>query len=245
MKKLRILALVHKHLVPPDDTEGVDVVNAEWKMEFDVTVTLEGEGHEVLVAGVHDDLTPIRSSIDEFRPDIVFNLLEGFADINTFDQNVVSFLELLRIPYTGCNPRGLILARDKSLGKKLLTYHRVPVPDFSRCHPPAFILNPSALVSPSYTDDIFLPRDPWKEPETHAGGSRTCRTAGRLCSLPRLPAHCPCIRTAGPLPFRSPGHAGASSRASSGDRSSCMWDSRHSRAREHPLPGHGETVRCL
>jgi D-alanine-D-alanine ligase len=130
MKNLRILALVHKHLVPPDDTTGVDVVNAEWKMEFDVSVTLEGEGHEVLVAGVHDDLTPIRSSIDEFKPDIVFNLLEGFADINTFDQNVVSFLELLRIPYTGCNPRGLILARDKSLGKKLLTYHRVPVPDF-------------------------------------------------------------------------------------------------------------------
>ena len=116
MKKLRVLALVHKHLVPPDDTAGVDVVNAEWKMEFDVTVTLEGEGHEVLVAGVHDDLTPIRSSIDGFKPDIVFNLLEGFADINTFDQNVVSFLELLRIPYTGCNPRGLILARDKSLG---------------------------------------------------------------------------------------------------------------------------------
>jgi hypothetical protein len=129
MKKLRILALVHKHLVPPQDTMGVDVVNAEWKMEFDVTVTLEGEGHEILVAGVHDDLTPIRSSVDEFKPDIVFNLLEGFADINTFDQNVVSFLELLRIPYTGCNPRGLILARDKS-PVKLLTYHRVP----SRLH---------------------------------------------------------------------------------------------------------------
>jgi len=131
MKKLRILALVHKHLVPPDDTTDVDVVNAEWKMEFDVTVTLEGSGHEVTIVGVHDDLSAIRSSVESFRPDIVFNLLEGFADINTFDQNVVSFLELLRIPYTGCNPRGLILARDKSLSKKLLTYHRVPVPDFT------------------------------------------------------------------------------------------------------------------
>jgi D-alanine-D-alanine ligase len=131
MKKLRILALVHKHLVPPDDVTGVDVVNAEWKMEFDVTVTLEGCGHEVTIVGVHDDLSAIRSSVESFRPDIVFNLLEGFADINTFDQNVVSFLELLRIPYTGCNPRGLILARDKSLCKKLLTYHRVPVPDFA------------------------------------------------------------------------------------------------------------------
>jgi D-alanine-D-alanine ligase len=131
MKKLRILALVHEHLVPPYDTTGVDVVNAEWKMEFDVTVTLEGCGHEVTIVGVHDDLSAIRTSVESFKPDIVFNLLEGFADINTFDQNVVSFLELLRIPYTGCNPRGLILARDKSLCKKLLTYHRVPVPDFT------------------------------------------------------------------------------------------------------------------
>ena len=130
MRKLRILALVHKHLVPPEDTTGVDVVNAEWKMEFDVTVTLVERGHEVRTVGVHDDLTPARAAIEDFRPDIVFNLLEGFADINTFDQNVVSYLELLGIPYTGCNPRGLILARDKSLGRKLLTYHRLPAPDF-------------------------------------------------------------------------------------------------------------------
>ena len=55
----------------------------------------------------------------------------AFAGITTFDQNVVSYLELLRLRYTGCNPRGLILARDKALSKKLLAYHRIPVPDFS------------------------------------------------------------------------------------------------------------------
>ena len=47
-----------------------------------------------------------------------------------FDQNVVSYLELLRVPYTGCNPRGLTLSRDKALAKKLMAYHRIPVPDF-------------------------------------------------------------------------------------------------------------------
>ena len=36
----------------------------------------------------------------------------------------------MRVPYTGCNSRGLVLARDKSLTKKILAYHRVPVPDF-------------------------------------------------------------------------------------------------------------------
>jgi D-alanine-D-alanine ligase len=131
MKKMRVLALVHKHLVPPAYTEGLDVINAEWKMEFDVTSTLEEIGHEVKVVGVHDDLGAIRSAVEEFKPDLLFNLLEAFADITTFDQNVVSYLELLRLPYTGCNPRGLTLARDKSLSKKLLAYHRIPVPEFT------------------------------------------------------------------------------------------------------------------
>jgi D-alanine-D-alanine ligase len=57
-------------------------------------------------------------------------MLEEFHSNMLFDQNVVSLLELLRVPYTGCNPRGLILARSKSLSKKLLAYHRIPVPDF-------------------------------------------------------------------------------------------------------------------
>ena len=130
MRPLRILALVHKHLVPPADTTNVDVINAEWKMEFDVTSTLELLGHEVKIVGIKDDLGVIRAAAEEFKPQIVFNLLENFADVTTFDQNVVSYLELLRLPYTGCNPRGLTLARDKSLSKKLLAYHRIPVPDF-------------------------------------------------------------------------------------------------------------------
>ena len=101
MRPTRILALVHKHLVPPDETTGIDTVNAEWKMEYDVIVTLQERDHEVRVLGIHDDLTDIRRTIEEFKPQIVFNLMEAFAGITTFDQNVVSYLELLRIPYTG------------------------------------------------------------------------------------------------------------------------------------------------
>ena len=44
---------------------------------------------------------------------------------------MASLLELLRVPYTGCNPRGLMLARGKDLSKKLLHYHRIPVPAFA------------------------------------------------------------------------------------------------------------------
>ena len=131
MKKLRILALVHDHLVPPDDTAGIDILEADWKMEYDVIETLREVGHDVRVLGINDDLMPIRRAAEEFRPQIVLNLMEAFAGVTTFDQNVVSYLELLRLAYTGCNPRGLILARDKALSKKLLAYHRIPVPDFT------------------------------------------------------------------------------------------------------------------
>ncbi|MDP2389858.1 MAG: ATP-grasp domain-containing protein, partial [Acidobacteriota bacterium] len=97
---------------------------------YDVVRTLKVLGHEVRVIGVHDDLTPIRATMDDFKPTITFNLMEAFDDVVVFDQNVVSYLELLKVPYTGCNPRGLTLSRDKGLAKKLMAYHRIPVPDF-------------------------------------------------------------------------------------------------------------------
>jgi D-alanine-D-alanine ligase len=129
--KLRVLALVHRHLIPPDTIpEGTDIVSAPWRTEYDVITTLRALGHEVQALGVHDDLGELRRASSEWKPHIAFNLLEGFDDVTIFDQNVVSHLELLKLPYTGCNPRGLLIARDKSLSKKLLAYHRVPVPEF-------------------------------------------------------------------------------------------------------------------
>lgn len=132
MKPLRILALMHPELVPPDSREGLSAQEAfEGKTEYDVVHTLRGIGHEVRPLGVQYELLPIRDAIEQMQPHVVFNLLEEFHGEAIFDQNVVSFLELLRAPYTGCNPRGLILSRGKALSKKLVAYHRIRVPDFA------------------------------------------------------------------------------------------------------------------
>src|SRR5438067_12562580 len=131
VNKLRVLALVHRHLIPPEKVEeGTDITSAPWRTEFDVISTLTAMGHEVKPLGVHDDLGEIRRLVTEWKPHIAVHLVEGFDDITIFDQNVVSHLELLKLAYTGCNPRGLLMARDKSLSKKLLAYHRIPVPEF-------------------------------------------------------------------------------------------------------------------
>jgi len=132
MRKQRALVVVHASLVPPDSLEGhSDKEIDEWRTEYDVTSTLKARGHEVRCLGVLDSLTELRSAIAEWRPEVVFNLLEEFGGIVTYDQHVVAFLELMRQPYTGCNPRGLLLSRDKSLCKQLLAFHRVPTPQFT------------------------------------------------------------------------------------------------------------------
>jgi D-alanine-D-alanine ligase len=97
---------------------------------------------------VHDDLGDIRRAATDWKPHIAFNLLEGFDDISIFDQNVVSHLELLKLSYTGCNPRGLLLSRDKALSKKLLAYHRIPVPEFEVCRIGRPIRRPKRLPFP-------------------------------------------------------------------------------------------------
>lgn len=131
MKKLRVMMVVHYTLVPPDDLhDKTDPRMEKFRTEYDVKNALINIGHEVQVVGVYDDLAPIRKMNEEWKPHIVFNLLEDFAGNSAFDYYVVSYFEMMQIPYTGCNPRGLLLARDKALTKMILTYHRISGPDF-------------------------------------------------------------------------------------------------------------------
>jgi D-alanine-D-alanine ligase len=130
-RKLRVLTLVHETLVPPEGADAQKAAQAEWKTEFDVATALRDLGHEVRVLGMGGDLAPLRSAVNDFRPQIAFNLVEAFDGVSIWDANVVAYLELLKVPYTGCNSRGLVLARDKALAKKVLSYHRLPLADFA------------------------------------------------------------------------------------------------------------------
>lgn len=129
---MKVLLLVHPSLIPPDNVKKseIDPEFTEWITEYDVLTTLRSNGHNVEILGIDENLGPIRTKIFEFQPDIVFNLLEEFQGEAIFDQNVVSYLELLRMPYTGSNPKGLIIGRDKALSKKILSFHKIHTPKF-------------------------------------------------------------------------------------------------------------------
>lgn len=131
MSKLRVLMLTHTNLIPPDDIKDRnDPRLNDCRSEYDVKTALLHLGHEVRVIGIEDDITPIRKSIEEWHPHIAFNMMEAFANDGALDYYIVSYLDMVGLPYTGCNPRGMLLARDKSLSKKLLSYHRIRVPKF-------------------------------------------------------------------------------------------------------------------
>jgi D-alanine-D-alanine ligase len=161
MKTLRVLVLTHETLVPPEDASGYTAQQVdEWRTEYDVITSLKAMGHEVRVLGMGDNLAELRSVITDWQPDISFNLLEEFQGIVTYDQYVVAFLELMRQPYTGCNPRGMMISRDKALSKQILAYHRIPTAKFALLPRNRRYREPSRLKFPlfvkSATEDASL-----------------------------------------------------------------------------------------
>jgi len=137
MKKYRILLIVHEQLVPPDDLTGKteDEID-EWRSEYNVMSTLINLGHDVRVLGIGDRLKELRETVRDWKPHVVFNLLDEFSGIVSYDHYIVAYLELMRQPYTGCNPRGMMLSRDKVLTKQVLAWHRIATPAFRLfpCH---------------------------------------------------------------------------------------------------------------
>ncbi len=132
MKKLTVAVVMLKDYLPPDTIEGLpDKVIAPLKTEYDVLVTLRDMGHQAHAVGLYDDLGELRSALREIKPDVVFNLLEEFHGFNLYMPFVLGYLELLRQPYTGCNPYALMLTHNKGQVKKILKYHRVRTPEFT------------------------------------------------------------------------------------------------------------------
>jgi D-alanine-D-alanine ligase len=154
-KKLRIIVLVHEDLVPPETLEGLtEKEKLEVKTEFDVITTLKKMGHEVFPIGLYNQLNVIGNALLEHKPHIAFNLLEEFHGYPLYDQHVVSYLELMKQAYTGCNPRGMTLAHDKALTKMILAYHRIPVPNFAVFPMNRKIKRPKRLTFPLLVKSI-------------------------------------------------------------------------------------------
>jgi len=129
MKKFRVALLANlKANAPIFDgmaEDQWDDLDSEKTINSLVTAIRAGGNYCEFFEG---DITVI-DSLAEYKPEICFNICEGhFGDSR--EAQIPSLLEMLRIPYTGSKVMTLSLALDKSMTKRVLSYHELPTPAF-------------------------------------------------------------------------------------------------------------------
>jgi D-alanine-D-alanine ligase len=130
-KKLKVLVLFDG--ISPtkiDQDLSKEMKTEDWKTEANVMAALGTLSYTAEHLAIFDDLDLVRQKLETFAPDILFNLVEQFKNNPGFDQNIVSLLEMQGIPFTGCGATGLTLCKHKGISKKILSYHRIHVPNF-------------------------------------------------------------------------------------------------------------------
>lgn len=130
-KKLKVLALFDA-IAPTriDQDLTAELQTDDWKTEANVLAALGELQHTVEHLAIFDDLDLLRQKLQSFSPDVIFNLADQFKNNRSFDQNIVSFLEMHGVSFTGCGSTGLTLCKHKGISKKILGYHRIKVPEF-------------------------------------------------------------------------------------------------------------------
>jgi D-alanine-D-alanine ligase len=139
------------------DTVHPDWGDAEYKREvearveeaeYDVARALMAKKHDVLLVGVREELGPMLARIAEFGPQLVFNGCEAFRGHARHEYGLAAVLEMHGYRYTGSSPTALVVARNKSLTKKVLAYHGIRVPAFAEFRPGEKPVRPSELRFP-------------------------------------------------------------------------------------------------
>jgi D-alanine-D-alanine ligase len=138
MSKLKVVVLFDRVLVdegedaaPPSDKPPVVRTLDKKEVEQEVAEALTRLGHEAVLYEL-DGTQKSLLGLARADCDLIFNLVESFADDDTADFKVAAFLELLGRKYTGSGPHGLMLAQDKAIAKKIFAFHGIHTPTFAK-----------------------------------------------------------------------------------------------------------------
>ena len=108
--------------------ESVDAPKGRRKTDVqEVAAVLRKAEHEVVGLAV-DGTSECLRVLAQAQADLVFNLVESFGGDDTKEPQVAGYYDLLGLRYTGSGARGLTLAMDKALAKKVFTFHDVATP---------------------------------------------------------------------------------------------------------------------
>ena len=139
MSKLKIVVLYDRVLVDEGDDPSTGDKSPVMRtldrkeVEEEVAEALTKLGHEPVMHEL-DGTQKSLISLAKVECDLVFNLVESFADDDTADFKIAAFLELLGKKYTGAGTRGLMLAQDKAVAKKIFAFHGIHTPTFAKSY---------------------------------------------------------------------------------------------------------------
>lgn len=139
---------------PPSKIAGLSIAEliardefAEWDSPTTIAAVESALSHLGKVIRL-EALEDFPERLRDTRPDIVFNIAEGFHGVNR-EAHVPAICEFFGIPYSGSDPFTLSLCLDKARTKETLTFHGIPTPKF------AVVGTPDEIES--RTADLELP----------------------------------------------------------------------------------------
>jgi D-alanine-D-alanine ligase len=129
LKRLKLVAIAYSH-IERDFFATEEAYLAEKEVEdraSEVLQVMEKIGIPGrLYAG--DEYFLTRLVVD--RPDLVLNLVDTLRGKDALQTSVPGALEMVGIPYTGADMRGLMIGNDRNLFKQILQTNNIPTPPF-------------------------------------------------------------------------------------------------------------------
>lgn len=122
--------LVYNEPVLPEGHPEADSEREIVSVVESIAEHLERGGFETSRHAVGRDLPAIRQVLRATRPDVVFNLFEGFGDDPTSECRFAQILEEQGIPFTGASSQTLWQAGRKDIAKQMFREAGITTPEF-------------------------------------------------------------------------------------------------------------------
>ncbi len=125
----KVAVLYNAPVLPADHPDALsesDVV----EVASAVSAALADHGFEPARIAAGPPLSLVLRDLDRLKPDVVFNLIEGFGGRSALATNMTGVLELAGLPYTGSSVESLAICQSKSRTKALLRGFGLPTAPF-------------------------------------------------------------------------------------------------------------------
>jgi D-alanine-D-alanine ligase len=125
----KVLLLYNAPVLPADHPDAESERDLLHTVEAVHQALLQFE-HSITTLGLTDSPEMLLNTVRTTKPDVVFNLFEGFGTRPASEYHVAGLLNWLDVPYTGCPVEAMVLARDKARTKHLLRGAGLPTAEF-------------------------------------------------------------------------------------------------------------------